>query len=65
MVSNGKAKALKNLSELLVGITSKHKDNFYCLNCLYSFRTKRKLAIHKKVCENKDFCNIVTLSENQ
>ena len=30
--------ALKNLSALLHGITSKHRGYFYCLNCLHSFR---------------------------
>ena len=28
------------------------------MNCLHSFRTKHKLVSHKKVCENKDFCNV-------
>ena len=26
--------------------------------CLHSFATKKKRECHKKVCENKDFCNI-------
>ena len=49
----------KKLSALLRGITSKHYGDFSCLNCLYSFRTKNKLEFHKKVCENKDFCNVI------
>ena len=36
---------------------SKHDGNFYCLNCLHSFATENKRGFHKKVCENKDFCN--------
>ena len=36
---------------------------FYCLNCLYSFRTENKLRSHDKVCKNKDFCGIVMPSE--
>ena len=32
--------AVKKLSELLKGITSKHHSDFYCLNCLHSFRTE-------------------------
>ena len=55
--------AVQKLSALLHGITSKHRGDFYCLNCLHSFRTKNKLKSHEKVCENKDFCGIVTLSE--
>ena len=39
---------LKKLSVLLRGITSKYYHDFYCLNCLHSFRTKNKLESHKK-----------------
>ena len=56
--------AVKKLSALLIGITSKHYDDFYCLNCLYSFRTENKLESHKKVCENKYFCNVIMPSEH-
>ena len=42
----------KKLLPLLRGITSKSTDDFYCLNCLHSFRTKNKLESHKKVSEN-------------
>ena len=45
------------------GITSKHHGDFYCLNCLHSFRTENKLKSHEKVCKNKDFCGIVMPSE--
>ena len=54
----------KKLSALLRGITSKNNDGFYFLNCLHSFRTKNKLEPHKKVCEKKNFCNIVLPSED-
>ena len=56
--------AVKKLSVLIIGITSKHKDNFYCLNCPHSFRTKRKHESPKEVCENKEFCNIFMPSEH-
>ena len=55
--------AVKKLSTLLRGITSKHLGDFYCLNCLYPFRTKNKLESHKNLCENKDFCNLIMPSE--
>ena len=51
--------AVKRLSALLTGITSKNNGNFYCLNCFHLFRTKNKLEPHRKVCENKDFCRVV------
>ena len=31
---------------------------FYCLNCFHSFATENKLELHKRACENKDFCNV-------
>ena len=49
----------KKTPALLRGITSKHHSNFYCLNCLHSFATENRHECHKKVCENKRFCNIV------
>ena len=49
----------KKLSALLHGITSRHKGDFYCLNCLHSFRTENKLKSDEKVCKNKGFCGIV------
>ena len=54
----------EKLSELLRGITSKHYRDFYCLNCHHSFRTKTKFESHENVCENKDFCNVIMLSED-
>ena len=46
------------------GVTSKQNNDCYCLNCLHLFRTKNKLESHKKVCENKYFCNVVIASGN-
>ena len=39
---------VNNLSRLLRGITSNHHDDFYCLNCFHSYRTKNKLEADKK-----------------
>ena len=68
MISNGEKQwhylALKKLSALLRGITSKNNSEFYCLNCLHSFRTKNKLQLHKKLWENKDFCNAIMSFED-
>ena len=69
MIRNGEeryhfAEKKEKLPALVRGITSKHHGNFYWLNCLYSFKTKNKLESHKKLCENKDFCNIVMSSED-
>ena len=37
--------AVKKISALLRGITSKNNDDFYFLNCLHSFRTKERTSI--------------------
>ena len=50
---SNKSSALSN------GITSKHKGDFCCLNCLYSFQTENKLKSREKVCKNKYFGGIV------
>ena len=66
MISNGEGwhyLTVKNLSALLIGIRSKGNGEFYSLNCLHSFRTKNKLESHKRVCENKNFSNIIMSSE--
>ena len=39
--------AVKNLSALLRGITSKKNGDFYCLICLHSFRTDNNLSLIK------------------
>ena len=54
----------KKWSELLRGITSKNNGDFFCLNCLHSFRTKNKLELYKNVGENKDFCNVIMPSQD-
>ena len=55
--------AVRKLLALLRRITSKNYCDFYCLNCLHSYRTKNKLESHKKVCE-KNFCNVIMLFED-
>ena len=49
---------VKNLPGLLRRITSTHKEDFYCLNCFRSYRTRNKFEVHKKICENHDYCNV-------
>ena len=51
MISDGQKwhyLVVKNLSGLLRGITSNRKEDFYCLNCFYSYSTENKLEAHKK-----------------
>ena len=67
MISNGEKwhyLAVKKVSALSRGITAKYQGHFYCLNCLHSSATEKKLESHKRVFENKDFCNVIMLSED-
>ena len=68
IISNGEQQwhylGVKNLSALLRGITAKYQSDFYCLKCIHYFSTKKKLQSHKRVCENKDFRNIIMPSDD-
>ena len=50
--------AVKSVFALFRGITSKHEEDFYCLNCLQSYTTENRLKKLKKVCENHDYCYV-------
>ena len=41
--------AVKKLPTLLRGIKSKHHGDFYCLNCLHSFRTENFMKKYVKI----------------
>ena len=67
MISDGQKwhyLVVKNLSRLLRGITSNHKEDFYCLNCFHSYRTENKLEAHKKICEKHDYCHVEVPTKN-
>ena len=69
MISNEKGTiwhytAIKSLPALLHGITSKHKGDYYCLNCFRSYRTAKALAEHEDLCNNNDFC-LVKMPEDK
>ena len=55
---------VKSLSGLLTGVTSNHKEDFYCLNCFHSYKTKNKLDVHKKICENHEYCHTEMPTKN-
>ena len=61
MIGDGKKYhylAVTNLSGLLQGNSSNHKEDFYCLNCFNSYTTKNKLKEHEEICNNHDSCRI-------
>ena len=56
--------AVKSLSAVLRGITSKHEGDFYCLNCFQSYTAENKLKKYKNACENHDYCYVEMLEED-
>ena len=61
MISNGKKQhylAVTNLSALLEGNSSNHKEYFYCLNCFNLYTSKNKLKEHEEICNNHSSCRI-------
>ena len=68
MITDGKKWhyfAVKSLSALLRGITSKHDGDFYCLNCFHSYNTDKKLRKHEKVCNDHDYCYVELSNEDK
>ena len=53
--------AVTNLSGLLTGTSSNHKEDFYCLNYFNSYTTKIKLKEHEEICNNHNSCCIEML----
>ena len=48
----------KSLSKLFRGITSNNHGDFYCLNCLHSFRTDNALKKHERLRGNNDHYSV-------
>ena len=51
MVKNDFILLVRSLSALLRGITSNNNSGFYCLNCLYSFKTENKPKNDENICK--------------
>ena len=41
-----------------------YNGDIYCLNWLHFFRAKNKLESHKKLCENKNVCDVAMPPED-
>ena len=57
--------AVKSLKRLCREIASNHDGDFYCLNCLHSFRTDNALKEHEKLCNNHDYCESLMPKEGK
>ena len=68
MITNKEKKLALSCGKKFVCIITQNiienKGNFYCLNCLHSFKTENKLKCHEKVCKNIYFFGIVVPPEN-
>ena len=49
---------IKNMSRLTRGVTSNHHGDFFCRNCMHSYRTENALKRHERLCHNHDHCEI-------
>ena len=69
MITNNEKRhylSVKSLSALFKGQNSKDNGDFSCLNCLHSFRTKKKTTkTHENVCKNHDYCCIKMPKDNK
>ena len=56
---------VNKLSALRKGITSNHKGDLYCLNCVHSYSTINKLKKHERVCNEDDYCYVEIPNEHK
>ena len=67
MITDGKKwyyLAVKRISVLLRGVTSKSDGDFYSLNCFHSYSAKDKLKKHYNVCKNNYYCYVEAPKED-
>ena len=57
--------SVKKLAALLRGMTSKNDHDFYCIDCLNSFRIKKNLSRIKECVKIKIFVVELSLLETQ
>ncbi|XP_057299543.1 uncharacterized protein LOC130630167 [Hydractinia symbiolongicarpus] len=55
--------AIKRYSALMRGLSSRHRGDHYCRNCMHGFRSQETRDNHMKVCMDHDFCEIVMPEE--
>ena len=65
ITDDGYKKPINSISKLFRGITSTNNGDFYCLNCLHSFRTDNVLKKHERLCNKHNYCEIVMPTEDK
>ena len=61
---DGFNRPIRSLSRLFRGITSNNHGDFYCLDCLHSFRTDNALKKHERLCDNNDYSHVEMPTED-
>ena len=62
--ADGFNRPIRSLSRLFRGITANDNRDFYCLGCLYPFRTDNALKRHERLCDNNDYCYVEMPTED-
>ena len=57
-IDNGFNWPIRSLSRLFRGITSNNNGDFYCLDCLDSFRADTKLEKQERLCNNHGYFHV-------
>ena len=68
MITNGEKchrLALETLSNLLQEITPNHSGHYFCMNWVYSFRTKIKVTFYENVYKDHDYGHIIISEEGK
>ena len=60
LTDNGFDHPKRSLSRLFRGITSNNNGDLYCLGCLHSFRTDNGIEKHEILCDNHDYCHVIS-----
>ena len=64
LTNDGFMKPTQSISRLFNKITSTNTTNdYYCQNCLHSYRSESSLRDHELVCEKHNHCEILMPSE--
>ena len=61
---DGFNRRIRSLPRLFRAITANHHGDFYCLNCVQSFRTDNTLKRHERLCDNNDYCHVEIPTKN-
>ena len=55
---DGFNRPIRSLPRLFRGTTANNQGDFYCLNCLHSFRADNALKRHERLCDKNDYCHV-------